>query len=165
MNISRLLLIAPMVLTPAFFVACTKTQPAETIFPNTLELPLLAGTTREPECKVDHIFETSERNIECVLINFPEGMEDADEKEQHALNLTRQYETAIKAQGWLANPIGEYIVNFEKPVTKECSISLQLMTWVVDETKPVEERHFPSIRFTFIEKHVQVCGTDRFSTR
>ena len=121
----------------------------------------MAGTSRDENCKVDHVFETSGRNIECVIVDFPEGMEDSDEKESYALDLTRQYADAIGAKGWHAEPLGEYIVNFEKPVSDECSKSLQLMTWVVDEGKPVEQRRFPSTRFTLIEKHEPVCGTDR----
>lgn len=161
MNILKLLLIAPIALALMSFASCSKAAPNETIFSSTLELSVLTGTAREIECKVDHVLATSERNIECVIINFPEGMEDTDEKERHALNLTRQYATLISAKGWLAQPIGEYVVNFEKPVTDECSKSLQLITWVVDEGKPVEERRFPSTRFTFIEKNELSCGADR----
>ncbi len=160
MNILKVLLAGSL-----FLAGCSKTPtqtPAETIFPNSLKLMLMSGTTRTADCKVDHIFETSGRNIECVVIDFPEGMTDIDAKEQHALGLTRQYADAISAMGWRAEPLGDYIVNFEKPVSDECSTSLQLMTWVVDEAKPVKDRHFPSTRFTFIEKHEPACGADRF---
>ncbi|MEE9347190.1 MAG: hypothetical protein V3U82_03280 [Robiginitomaculum sp.] len=162
MKILKLLLAGATLLAPAALLAnCSKATAKETVFPASIALPLLAGTHREADCKVDHIFETSERNIECVTIDFPAGMVDADEKDSHAVNLTRQYAEAISAEGWLAEPIGDYIVNFEKPVTDECSIALQLMTWVVDEAKPVEERYFPSARFTLIERHVHVCGEYR----
>ena len=162
MNMSKLLLIVPLFFGAAFITGCSKTPPpSETLFSGSLELPLLAGTSRDENCKVDHVFETSERNIECVIIDFPQDMEHSDEKERYALDLTRQYADAVSANGWHAKPIGEYIVNFEKPVSGECSKSLQLMTWVVDEGKPAAERRFPSTRFTFIEKHEPVCGADR----
>ena len=164
MNIFKFLLITPIVLAPIFLASCSKAPPSETLFSSTLDLSILAGTSREADCKVDHIFETSKRTIECVVIDFPEGMEDTDEKERHALDLTRKYADLVSAKGWLAEPLGEHIVNFEKPVTDDCSKSLQLMTWVVDEDKPVEDRHFPSTRFTFIEKHELTCGTERFIT-
>lgn len=164
MNISKLLLITPIILAPAFLASCNKAPPSETLFSNSIELSILAGTSREADCKVDHVFETSKRNIECVIIDFPAGMEDPDEKERHALDLTRKYADLVSAKGWLAEPIGDYIVNFEKPISDECSKSLQLMTWVVDEGKPVAERRFPSTRFTFIEKHEPACGAERFIT-
>ena len=164
MNILKLLLIAPVALTPVFIASCSKAPPTETFFSSTLKLSVLPGTTREADCKVDHILATDKRNIECILIDFPEGMVDVDEKDRHALDLTRQYADLVSAKGWLAEPLGDYIVNFEKPVTDECSKYLQLMTWVVDEGKPVADRHFPSTRFTFIERHELSCGKDRLLT-
>ncbi len=154
-----------LLITPLFLAGCSNAPTkisGETILPNSLNLQLMSGTTREADCKVDHIFETSGRNIECVVIDFPEGMTGVDEKDQHALDLTRQYADAISAMGWRAEPLGDYIVNFEKPVSDDCSTSLQLMTWVVDEAKPVQDRHFPSTRFTFIEVHEPSCGADRY---
>ena len=144
MNISSFLLIAPLFLSSVFLASCSKTPPpSEILFSGSLELPVLAGTSRDENCKVDHVFETSGRNIECVVIDFPEGMEDSDEKERYALGLTRQYADAVSAKGWHAEPLGEYIVNFEKLVSGECSKSLQLMTWVVDEAKPWSSAAFP----------------------
>lgn len=140
--------------------ACSA-APTPTLFAETVNLPLLDGSEIIDDCNVDGILDTVGKNITCVSIPFPNGLQSATERETFAEDYSRQYADTTIQSGWTATTEYPLFYRFEKVATDDCSDLLQIMTWVVDETKPIEARNFPTSRMTFIENQTPICGDKR----
>lgn len=150
-----------LTLLSALMLSACSASSTQNILPNTLNLAPLESGEIIDNCKVDHILDTTEKEIICVPLPFPDTLKTTSDKEVFAVDISRQYADAIIAKGWTAVTEWPLVYSFEKPVDGDCSTSLQIMTWLVDETKSVEDRNFETSRITFIEKQNPICGDKR----
>lgn len=132
----------------------------EMILPKSLNLDLIQRGQIIPECDFEKVLATP-AEITCVGIAFPETSVDSDSQEVFAVDLTRQYADAVASKGWTSTTDWPLVKGFEKPVTDECSETIKILTWLVDETKAVEKRNFATSRFTFLLENGTVCGDKR----
>lgn len=141
--------------------ACAPDTPAQMILPGSLKLPTIADSQIISECDYDGILEPVGNEITCVSIPFPDPLANADDKEIIGVKLSRQYADVIITQGWTAVTEWPLVYNFEKPISDDCSATLQLLAWLVDEKKAPEDRLFETSRISFIANEDRVCGDKR----
>ena len=158
MRISLLKFAATCLFSTLLLSACSEEL---TIFPDSVELNLYPDSQIIDDCDVSQILETAGNNIVCVSFPFPSTLTDADAKRDFAVDVSRHYADELISKNWTTTTKFPLVYNFEKEISDECSNAVQLLAWVVDENKPVEKRHFPTSRITFVEKQNPICGDKR----
>lgn len=137
---------------------------AATILPETLGLPLLRDSAIIADCKHEAIL-AGFAELTCVDIIFPAELSSSEGKESFASALSSLYAARITEEGWALTTDWDMLKAFEKPVSEDCSTKVKIMTWMVDEAKPVADRNFETSRFAFIRDEAAVCGDKRKAPR
>lgn len=132
-----------------------------TLLPDSVNLVLSEGSEIIRDCGLEEMIKLEGKQVTCTSIPFPENLSDAKSKEAFAIDLINQYAETLANKGWDIKTDWPLVKSFEKPLNEECSKKFQIITWLVDETKPVEMRNFESSRLTFILVNEPVCGDKR----
>jgi hypothetical protein len=141
--------------------SASSVRSAPAILPDSLNLPLFDDSQFIPECDVSKVLEISGNTITCVTLPFPKTVTTSSGRDTFAIDVARHYADAIISKDWTAVTEWPLVYKFEKPISDDCSETIQLLAWVVDEAKAPEDRNFPTSRITFIEKQTPVCGNKR----
>ena len=157
--------IISIALTSALLLsACSPASTSDTpltLRPETINIAPIGAATIRSDCQIEGILKTTGNIITCVTLPFPEAVTSAADREDHAEDIARQYADMLISKGWSVTSAWPLIYVFEKPVSDECSNTVQFMTWVLDMKKAPEDRNFDTSQITFSEREALVCGDKR----